>query len=184
MEKTFTLKTVQKVIGLEEIASTQELANSLSATEAEGTLILACRQTSALDSFGKPLYAGEGGVYFSLILRPRVKITQEKLIWALANAVSDVITEVLQIKTKLSKTGDILVYEKKSRKWKKCACICAEESSHDTWLLGAGIYLNNHLPVATGMTCVSLKSILGSSTSKELFLEEVLSYFWKEYAFL
>ena len=184
MEKTFTLKTVQKVIGLEETSSTQALARSLSATETDGTLILACRQTQAIGHKGTPFYAGEGGVYFTLILNPHTKISATKLTLALSNAISDVINQVLGIKTKLSKTGDVLAYDKTTRSWKKCAGVLAESTQTGSWLLGAGIYLNNRLPVAQRTTSVSLKSILGSETSKELFLDEVLSNFWKEYAFL
>ncbi|MBP5403881.1 MAG: hypothetical protein J6Y17_02185 [Elusimicrobiaceae bacterium] len=184
MEKTITLKTVKKVIGLEETSSTQGLARSLAATETDGTLILACHQTQAVGQKGNPFYAGEGGVYFTLILDPQTKISSSKLTLAMSNAISDVISNVLGIKTKLSKSGEILCYDKSARSWKKCAGVLAERSEYGTWLLGAGIYLNNRLPIGLRTTCISLKSILGGETSKELFLDEVLNNFWKEYAFL
>ena len=184
MEKTIILKTVQKVIGLEETPSTQLLAKSLAATESEGTLILACRQTGAMGNGGTYFYAGEGGVYFTLILNPHLKIPAQKLTLAMSNAISDVITKVLNINTKITKNGELCVYDKSARKWKKCAGILTEQAENGSWLLGAGIYLNNRLPVSQRTTCISLKSILGSETSKELFLDEVLNNFWKEYAFL
>ena len=184
MEKIVTLKTVQKVIGLEETPSTQLLARSLAATETDATLILACRQTQAVGKDNTTFYAGEGGVYFTLILHPQIKLTADKLTWAMANAISDVISGVLNLKTKISNAGEILVYEKSSRKWKKCAGILTEQTAQEGWLLGAGIYLNNRLPIFLRTTSVSLKSVLGSETSKELFLDELLTNFWKEYAFL
>ncbi len=184
MEQTITFKTVQKVIGLEKIPSTQSLARSLAFQETDGTLILACQQTAAIDREEKPFFAGEGGVYFTLILNPQFEITSEKLTLAMANAISDVITHVLDIKTKISKTGDILVCDNASGVWKKCAGILAEKANATTWLLGAGIYLNNQLPISCKDTCISLSSIINSQTSKELFLDEVLNNFWKEYAFL
>lgn len=184
MEKTFTLQTVQKVIGLEQTPSTQTLARTLANTEADGTLILACHQTDAIGRDGKSFYAGEGGVYFTLILNPQIKLDTQKITLAMTNAISDVITKVLNIRTKLTQTGDILVYEKTSRKWKKCAGVYTEPSGKGTYLVGAGIYLNNRLPIAQRATSISLKSILGSETSKELFLDEVLNNFWKEYAFI
>ena len=184
MEKMITLKTVQKVIGLEETSSTQLLAKSLAATESEGTLILACRQTGALGNGGTRFYAGEGGVYFTLILNPHAKISAHKLTLAMSNAISDVITGVLNINTKITKNGELCVYDKSARKWKKCAGILTEQTDNGNWLLGAGIYLNNRLPISERTGCISLKSILGSETSKELFLDEVLNNFWKEYAFL
>ena len=57
MEKTITYKAVQKVIGLERIPSTQILARSLSTQETDGTLILACQQTAAIDREGNNFYA-------------------------------------------------------------------------------------------------------------------------------
>ncbi len=184
MEKTITFKAVQKVIGLEEIPSTQLLARNLAGQEADGTLILACHQTAAIDREGNPFYGGEGGVYFTLILSPHHTFTAEKLTYAMANAIADVISNVLNIKTKISKEGNILVYNKHARAWKKCAGILAEQTNSGNWLLGAGIYLNNRLPIAQRSTFISLKDVLGSETSKELFLDEVLNNFWKEYAFL
>ena len=184
MEQIITLKTVQKVIGLEETASTQTLAKSLAATETDGTLILACRQTGALGNNGKEFYAGEGGVYFTLILHPGDCINAKKLTLAMSNAISDVITNVLHIHTKITKNGELCAYDKSARKWKKCAGILAEKTDNGRWLLGAGIYLNNRLPISQRTECISLKSILNSETSKELFLDELLSNFWKEYAFL
>lgn len=184
MEKTITLKTVQKVIGLEETPSTQILAQHLSATESAGTLILACRQTAAIGNDGKSFYAGEGGVYFTLILNPLENSTAHKLTLAMSNAISDVITKILNLKTKIAKNGDVCVYDKSARTWKKCAGILAEQTENNSWLLGAGIYLNNRLPIAQRTQYISIKSVLGSETSKELFLDEVLNNFWKEYAFL
>ena len=184
MEKTFTLKTVRKVIGLEETPSTQGLARSLAATESDGTLILACHQTAAVGVGNKPFYAGEGGVYFTLILDPQTKLSAQKLTLAMSNAISDVIYKVLGIKTRLSKSGEILCYDKSARTWKKCAGVLAEKTQSGRWLLGAGIYLNNRLPVGLRTTYISLKSVLAAETNKELFLEEILNNFWKEYAFL
>ena len=184
MEKIVTLKTVQKVIGLEETPSTQMLARSLAATEADATLILACRQTQAVGKDNTTFYAGEGGVYFTLILHPQTKLTADKLTWAMANAISDVITQVLNIHTKITQEGDILVYDKLARKWKKCAGVYTEKTNQGSYLLGTGIYLNNRLPIGVRATAISLKNVLGSETSKELFLDEVLNNFWKEYAFL
>lgn len=184
MEKTITFKAVQKVIFLEEIASTQTLARTLAATEADGTLILACRQTGALGNNNRPFYAGEGGIYFTLILHPAMQLTAEKLTVAMSNAISDVISTVFGLKTKITNTGDICLYDKSARTWKKCAGILAEQTDNGSWLLGTGVYVNNRLPAGLRTTAISLKSMVGSETSKELFLDEILTNFWKEYAFL
>ena len=184
METTFKLQTVQKVIGLEETPSTQCLARQLAQSEADATLVLACHQTEAIGRDGTSFYAGEGGVYFTLILNPQIQLDVSKITLAMTNAISDVITHVLNLRTKITPSGDVFVYEKTARKWKKCAGILTEQTNTGAYLVGAGIYLNNRLPVGLRTTCVSLKNLLGSETSKELFLDEVLNNFWKEYVFI
>ena len=65
------MKCVKRVIGLELAQSTQDLALELAQRgEEEGTMVLACQQTAARKQDGSRFAAGEGGVYFTLILRP------------------------------------------------------------------------------------------------------------------
>ena len=76
------------------------------------------------------------------------------------------------------------MYDSTDRNWKKCAGVVTELTGTNCWLVGAGIYLNNRLPLSLASTSISLKTLINSDTSKELFLDEVLNNFWKEYAFL
>ena len=55
--------------------------------------------------------------------------------------------------------------------------------TEDWALLGAGIHLNNPLPASRKKTEVSLKQLIRTETSKELFLDELLENFWKEYSY-
>ena len=182
--QTIALQAVTKVIGLETIPSTQSLARSLVRSQEHATLVLACRQTNAFDRFGNPFPATEGGIYFTLILKPGREIPLEALTRALQNAFADTLGKVFELKTKLTADGDVLTWDKISHKHKKIAGILAEENESGNYLLGAGIFVNNKIPAPFKSSCISLKTILGSETSKELFLDDVLNNFWKEYAFL
>lgn len=181
---TLQLESVQKVIGLEELDSTQTLARALARSEGHATLILACYQTGAFDKNGNPFPATEGGVYFTLILKPSKELDLQALTRAAAHSVADTLKNVFELGTKITPDGDVLVWDKSTRKYKKIAGILAEENETGAYLLGVGIFLNNPLPTAYKDTCVSLKKIIGTDTSKELFLDDVLTNFWKEYAFL
>lgn len=181
---TIALQSVTKVIGLGKTTSTQSLARSLSLLETHGTLILACQQTEAFDRFGKKFPAGDGGIYFTLILKPSIKFSLESLTRAMQNAVTDTLQKVFELKTKITAEGDVLTWDKSSRNYKKIAGILVEENETGSYLVGCGIFLNNKITGAFQNSCISLKKIIGSDTSKELFLDEVLNNFWKEYSFL
>ena len=183
-ETLFKLESVQKVIGLETIDSTQTAARLLAPAQAHGTLILACQQTAAFDRENKTFPATEGGVYFTLILKPSKEISLEKLTQAAANAVAETLKIIFELKIKTTETGNILAWDKASRKFKKIAGILAETDENDTYLLGTGIFLNNTLPASYKNTHITLKTLIRAETSKELFLDDVLNRFWKEYAFL
>lgn len=185
-ERKFPLQSVTKVIGLECVPSTQTLAEELAyCGEPDGTLVLACGQTAAYGRDGRPFSSAEGGVYFTLILRPNKPVASlpslgEKAALAAAQTVSS----VFGVKTKTTPAGDVLAWEPKSRKWKKLGGVLAEASSaEDCMLLGVGINVNNRLPASAKETSVSLKQLIGSETSKELFLDELLENFWKGYAY-
>ena len=187
-ETTFPLQSVTKVIGLERVDSTQALAAELALKgEPEGTLVLACEQTEAFGREGQPFYSAEGGVYFTLLLRPN---KAEEVLHGLGEKMAEVIahtlTSIFEIKAKATADGDTLVWDKAAHKWKKIAGVLVQTVQTDKdelVLLGVGIHLNNPLPAARKKTEVSLKQLIRTETSKELFLDELLENFWKEYSY-
>ena len=184
METIFALQSVKKVIGVEETPHTCLLARTLAPSQEDATLVLACCQTDPARVAGEPLPAGEGGVYFTLILKPQPVLDTAQLSLALSNAVGDALEKIFELKTKLLPQEGVAVWDKPARSYKKIADISAEKTEDGTYLLSAVIALNNRLPAPLGKTWTTLKKIIGSETSKELFLDAVLDNFWKEYAFL
>ena len=187
-ETTIPLQSVTKVIGLELVDSTQTLAKELAERgEPEGTLVLACRQTGGRGRYDRTFSSSEGGVYFTLILRPnKPAACNASLSPRVGRAVADAISSVFDVKTKVKLPNDVLAWDGKARKWKKICGILIETSSGDannSWMLvGVGVNVNNRLHASLTDTAVSLKQLIGSETSKELFLDELLNHFWKHYA--
>ncbi|WP_432634611.1 biotin--[acetyl-CoA-carboxylase] ligase [Candidatus Avelusimicrobium sp.] len=187
-ETTFPLQSVTKVIGLERVDSTQALAAELALKgEPEGTLVLACEQTEAFGRDGQPFYSAEGGVYFTLLLRPN---KSEEALHGLGEKMAEVIaqtlTSIFEIKAKATAGGDTLAWDKAAHKWKKIAGVLVQTvqtDKNEPVLLGVGIHLNNPLPASRKKTEVSLKQLIRTETSKELFLDELLENFWKEYSY-
>ena len=187
-ETTFPLQSVTKVIGLERVDSTQALAAELALKgEPEGTLVLACEQTEAFGRDGQPFYSAEGGVYFTLLLRPnKTEESLPDLSEKMAEVIAQTLTSIFEIKAKATADGDTLVWDKAAHKWKKIAGVLVQTVQTDKdelVLLGVGIHLNNPLPASRKKTEVSLKQLIRTETSKELFLDELLENFWKEYSY-
>ena len=188
MQETLTLKAVTKVIGLETVDSTQNLAKELAlAGEPEGTMVLACTQTAGRGRYDRSFDSGEGGVYFTLILRPQKPAAcNASLSVRVGEAVANTLTEMFGLKTKIKVPNDVLAWDNKARKWKKICGILIETSageSADHWVLvGVGVNVNNRLPAALKDSAVSVKQLVGEEVLKEIFLEELLNNFWREYA--
>lgn len=188
MLDTLTVKSVTKVIGLESVPSTQTLAKELALSgEAEGTMVLACEQTAGRGRYERSFSSAEGGVYFTLILRPQKPAAcNASLSVRVGEAVAKTLTDMFGIKTKIKLPNDVLAWDAVSRKWKKICGILIEtsagESANQWVLVGVGVNVNNRLPAALKDSAVSVKKLLGQEVLKELFLEELLENFWKEYA--
>ena len=187
-ETTFPLQSVTKVIGLERVDSTQALAAELALKgEPEGTLVLACEQTEAFGGDGQPFYSAEGGVYFTLLLRPnKSEEALHDLGEKMAEVIAHTLTSIFEIKAKATADGDTLVWDKTAHKWKKIAGVLVQTVQTDNdepVLLGVGIHLNNPLPASRKKAEASLKQLIRTETSKELFLDELLENFWKEYSY-
>lgn len=188
-EMTIPLQTVNKVIGLECVDSTQTLAKELALNgEEANTLVLACSQTGGRGRFERTFSAQEGGVYFTLILRPNKDVSHNgNLSVKVAEAVCDTL-KLFDVKTKIKHPNDVLVWEPKTKKWKKICGILietsagAENSANQFMLVGVGVNVNNRLPASLKDVAASLKQLIGTETSKELFLDELLENFWRRYA--
>lgn len=185
---TLPVQTVEKVIGLEVVDSTNNVAKELAEQgEPANTLVLACRQTNGRGRFERTFSAQEGGVYFTLILRPSAAPSRnQSFSLKAAQAVSEALQALFEIKTKIKAPNDVLAWDAKTRSWKKICGILIETSASQTktdWMLvGIGINVNNPIPPSLKTTAVSLKQLLGQPIMKEVVLEEVLEHFWRHYA--
>ena len=188
MQDTLTVKSVTKVIGLESVDSTQNLAKDLALSgEPEGTMVLACSQTAGRGRYERSFHSGEGGVYFTLILRPQKPAAcNASLSVRVGEAVAKTLTEMFGFKTKIKEPNDVLAWDNTARKWKKICGILIETAAGecaDHWVLvGVGVNVNNRLPANLKDTAVSVKQLVGEEVLKEIFLEELLDNFWREYA--
>ena len=187
-EKTLLIPSVSRMVSVEVIDSTQNLARELAMQGAEeGTLVLAYEQTGGRGQYDRTWDAKRGGVYFSLILRPQKEACYNAtLSIKTAEAVCEVLKNLFGFKTKIKKPNDVLVWEEKTKSWKKICGILLESSAQadqTQWLLvGVGINVNNALKPALSQTATTVKKLLGREIDPEWVLEETLESFWTKYA--
>lgn len=187
-EITLSLSSVRRMVSVDVLDSTQNLAKQLALSGAEdSTLVLAYEQTGGRGQYQRPWEGKRGGVYFTLILRPQKKVSYTSaLSIKTAQAVCEVLNKLFGLKTKIKHPNDVLVWEEKTKSWKKICGILLESSSLEEetqWvLLGVGINVNNRLSPALSKTATTVKKLLGREIDPEWVLEETLEAFWTKYA--
>ncbi len=187
-EITLSLSAVNRMVSVDVVDSTQNLAKQLVLSGAEdGTLVLAYEQTGGRGQYERSWEAKRGGVYFTLILRPQKRVSYASaLSIKTAEAVCEVLQKLFGFKTKIKHPNDVLVWEEKTKSWKKICGILLESSSLEEktqWLLlGVGINVNNKLSPSLNQTATGVKKLLGREIDPEWVLEETLEAFWTKYA--
>lgn len=151
------------LLHLTEAASTQDLAKGLAMQGApDRTLVWADRQTAGRGRLGRRWKSPDGGLYFSVILRPRFPpAALAEFSLAAAAAVAAALARETGITTAVKPPNDVMGLTK-AGKPRKVAGILAEaagDSRRVEWLvLGVGVNVNNSPPLASS---ASLRSLTG-----------------------
>lgn len=151
---------IASVLRLREAESTQDLAKAMAEQgAAEGTLVRADRQTGGRGRLDRVWKSPEGGLYFSLILRPRfapAKLAEFGLM--AGECVARALEKTTGIRAAIKPPNDVLIDGRKV-----CGILCeaAGGARGLAWLvLGVGINVNNKAPqaAATSLRAVTKKS--------------------------
>lgn len=170
-------KVRYKVLYFEQVTSTQDIAHSLvSSYVEEGTIIVAEVQTKGRGRRERYWFSPKGGLWFTLILRPRVPPVKVTLLSLLAGcAVARAISEVTNLKVSLKWPNDVLINGKKV-----CGILVetiAEADYIKYAFLGIGINVNNEIPKELEKTATSLHKILGRRVSRVTLMRSFLIKF-------
>ena len=175
---------INRIINLEETTSTQDVAKETAELfKEDGVLIVSKTQTAGRGRFERQWESKEGGLYFSIILRPNKKtMPLETLSIKAGRAVAQTHKDIYGIKTKIKLPNDVLAYD--GENFKKITGILIETSAgidgHLDWLaLGIGIDTNN-IP-SKKIPAVSVKQITKKAVDNEVLLQKFLEHFAKEY---
>ena len=134
--ESFTIEVRQQV------TSTNTLAKEMAAKGAgEGTVLIATMQTEGRGRMGRTFYSPKSsGIYFSIILRPKVSLEDSLLITTVtAVAVAQAMETVAKVKAGIKWVNDIYIGEKKVCGILTEASINFESGSLEYAIVGIGI---------------------------------------------
>jgi BirA family biotin operon repressor/biotin-[acetyl-CoA-carboxylase] ligase len=174
---------LNRIIELEETASTQDIAKELAAiSDEDRVLVQAKTQTNGRGRYERGWHSAQGGLYISLLLRPRkpVKSTAELSIKT-GEATAQTLQKLYGIKTKIKLPNDVFALHKSS--YKKIAGVLIETSAEADkigWLIiGVGVNLNNG--IAKSIDGVSARQITGAEADIKTFRNALLENFARKY---
>jgi BirA family biotin operon repressor/biotin-[acetyl-CoA-carboxylase] ligase len=164
----------QKIYYFPEIGSTMDAARELAKRGArEGTIVIAEVQTRGRGRLSREWLSPEGGIYFTLVLRPSISPAYAPRINLIASiAVAATIRKLFGLKAELKWPNDVLIEGKKV-----CGILAEMDAEMDAVNfvnVGIGINANTSIPQFE-KTVTSLKNVLGREISRKEFLSALLT---------
>src|SRR4030043_460260 len=157
-----------------QIGSTMDAARELAKKGApEGTIVIAEAQTRGRGRLSRQWLSPEGGIYFTLALRPKISPAYAPRINLMASvAVAASIRKLFGLKAELKWPNDVLIEGKKV-----CGILAEMDAEMDVInFVNVGIGVNANTSVAQFQkTATSLKDILGKEISRKEFLRALLT---------
>ncbi|OGS01418.1 MAG: biotin--[acetyl-CoA-carboxylase] ligase [Elusimicrobia bacterium RIFCSPLOWO2_12_FULL_59_9] len=171
-----------------EVDSTQNMAKAMAEVNTpSGSLFLADRQTEGRGRRGRKWQSPDGGLYFSLVLRPEFSVEKLGEVSLLtASAIASALYAHTGLLTKIKPPNDVLMaHPAKKPVYKKVCGILAEAKvtlkGKIAWLtIGVGINVNNGAP-ANLRKAASLRELTHETYHLQPILFSVLKQFWKNY---
>lgn len=175
MTSASRLPGVVQLLRLPETDSTQTVARFLAAEGAPaGTLVWADRQTAGRGRLERTWDSADGGLYFSLITRPRLEPSGlAKRGLDTAAVVAEALRGLTGLETRVKKPNDVLAF--KGGRGGKVSGILIEasggESALDWVVTGIGVNVNNDVALDTATT---LRRLTGRRWPLEAVLRRIL----------
>ena len=174
----------KKIYYFESVSSTMNTAMELGIKGApEGTVVLTESQTKGRGRLGRGWFSPKSkGIYFSLILRPRILPFQAPVLTLLsAVSICEAIKEALNLESRIKWPNDILMHNKKLGGI--LTELNAEMDKINFVVIGIGLNVNNDKKsLVSGAT--SLKEQKKESINRIQLLQEILRRIEKNYILL
>jgi BirA family biotin operon repressor/biotin-[acetyl-CoA-carboxylase] ligase len=163
----------QKIHHFREIGSTMDAARELAKKGAkEGTIVIAEAQTHGRGRLSREWLSPEGGIYFTIVLRPRISPADAPRINLMASvAVAATLRKFFGLKAELKWPNDVLIGGRKV-----CGILAEMDAEIDAVnFVNVGIGINANSSVAGfEKTATSLKDTLGKQISRKELLRALI----------
>lgn len=173
----------RKLHAYDTVSSTNDVAKVL-ALEGEGTVIVAETQTKGRGRVGREWFSPKGGLWFSIILKPKIKAKEvSKITLAVGVAVAKALKRQLNLNAEVKWPNDVLVNGRKV-----CGILTESVTSgEEVKIVVVGVGLNANIdlqkfPFSIRESITTLKEELKTEVSLEPLLCEVFYSIEREYA--
>ena len=175
------------IVLFKDIPSTNEIAKELAAKGAHaGTVVISEKQSHGRGRLGRTWFSPEGGLWFSILLKPKINPKEIfKLTFLTAVVIGSTLRKVFQLNTQIKWPNDILI------NGKKVCGILSERftplSGLNSVIVGIGINVNidvNSFPQHLQLAVTSIKHELHKEIDREHLLSMLLMEFEKYYLLL
>jgi BirA family biotin operon repressor/biotin-[acetyl-CoA-carboxylase] ligase len=165
-----------KIHYFDEVTSTMQIAKDLAHKGCpDFTVVIAGHQKKGRGRLNRIWISDVGGLYFTLVLRPRIPVALSSRVSFLASmTLAHVLRKLGGLNAKLKWPNDILVDERKVSGM--LTEMEAEADQVNFINIGIGINVNNE-PVRSELQAASLKELLGRPVSRRDLLDQFLNEF-------
>jgi len=159
-----------------EVGSTNEWAKELAKLGAEeGTVAVAETQTAGRGRLGREWLSPEGGLWFSVVLRPKLRVSEAVgLVFAASLAVAEVLHEAYGLAVETEWPNDVLV-----RGRKICGILCEMSTTSEAVnfvVVGAGVNVNLDVGSVLPRSLQSVATSVQNELGKKVRLEGLLRF--------
>ncbi|MCS7112006.1 MAG: biotin--[acetyl-CoA-carboxylase] ligase [Ignisphaera sp.] len=158
---------------MKECSSTQDVVDLLAREGApEGTTVVCEKLSRGRGRLGRRWEAGEGGLWFTILLRPPSIKSLQLLSLAGGVSVAKSIRELFNIDARVKWPNDVIINERKV-----CGILIEARAEADRMqyvMIGIGINVNNTLPQDLQSTAITIKSIVGVDVPRAPLLKSTI----------
>ncbi len=160
---------------LYEIDSTNEFLKRNYESFHDGAIVVAIKQTAGKGRMGRTWYSPEGGLWYSVIFKPRTKINLNIYTKIFSIAVVETI-EKLKVKAKIKWPNDVYYKDKKL-----CGILTEAVTVNNkvvAVIVGIGLNVNNEIPNELKDKAIALKDIVGKRIKITQILDDINKIAW------
>lgn len=159
---------------LDSCTSTQDVADMLASQGApEGTVVICEEMSYGRGRLGRKWVAGRGGLWFTIVLKPKVVKSLQLLTLIAGTSVVKTVKELYNLDVSVKWPNDVLLSSRKL-----CGVLIEARLEADRVnyvLVGIGVNVNNELPEELRGVGITLKDVLGYRAPRTPILKGVVN---------